>query len=82
MDSVRYKTMGKPFWVGYNAKMNMVSGSRILIDLFGEWIIPKKFLRPEGDTHTKQMEKSSIQKNICVPETMRDELSIGVFIVT
>ena len=31
--------MGKPFWVGYNAKMNMVSGSRILIDLFGEWII-------------------------------------------
>ena len=82
MDSVRYKTTGKPFLVGYNAKMNMASGSRILIDLFGERIIPKKFLRPEGDTHTRQVEKSSIQKNICVPETMRDQLRIGVFIVT
>jgi hypothetical protein len=79
---VRYKTIGKPFLVGYSAKMNMASGSRILIDLLGERVIQTKFLRPEDETHTSKMRKSSIKRNICVPTVVTDQLSMGMFIVT
>ena len=82
MDSVRYKIMGKPFLVGYNEKMNMASGSRVLIDFLGERTIQTKFLRPEDETQIRKMRRSNIKKNICVPKVVTDQLSMGTFIVT
>ena len=74
--------MGKPFWVGYNAKMNMANGSRILIDFLGERTIQTKFLRPEDEAQIRKVRKSNIKKNISVPKVVTNQLSIGIFIVT
>ena len=82
VDSVRYRTIGRPFLVGYNVKMNMASGSRILIDLFVEQVSQTKLFRPDDDTHNSKMRESRVKRNICVPGVVTNWLSMGIFMVT
>ena len=82
MDSVRYRTIGSLFLVGYNAEMNTASGSRMLIGLLGERIVQTKPFRPDDETHTSKVRESSIKKNTCVPAVVTDWLSMGIFTVT